>query len=167
MKTFLSLGSNIGDRYENLKFAINELDAHPHIWIINKSYLYETEPMYFIEQDAFYNMVIEIDTNLEPLELLDLIKKIEVNRGRKKTVNKNMPRVLDIDILTIGDLYIRSETLNIPHKRFKERKFVLKPWNDIAGDFLVINENRTVNELLKKTSDKSVLKMILDVKGFN
>ena len=74
---FLGLGSNVGDRYQNLKIGIDMLNAHPHIWVTEKSHVYQSPAMYKIDQDEFYNMVIEIDTNLIPLDLLNEIKTIE------------------------------------------------------------------------------------------
>ena len=166
MKTFLGLGSNIEDRYYNLQKGIKYLTEHPHIWIINKSYVYQSPPMYYFEQKDYYNMVLEIDTNLEPLDLLGILKDIEKKCGRKNNNNcKNMPRELDIDILAIDSLFIRSNILNIPHIAICDRKFVLKPWNDIAPDYLISNLNKTVAELLKETCDNSDLHMILELKG--
>ena len=97
------------------KKGIKYLTEHPHIWIINKSYVYESHPMYYFEQKDYYNMVLEIDTNLEPLDLLGILKDIEKKCGRKNNNCKNMPRELDIDILAIDSLFIRSNILNIPH----------------------------------------------------
>ena len=163
MQSFLALGSNIGNRYKNLFYAIKKLNNHSHIWVVKKSYIYESEPMYNLKQDYFYNMVLEIETNLEILDLFNYIQTIEKSRGRKKTDSKNMPRILDIDILTFANLIIDTSILKIPHIKIKERKFVLKPWNDIASNFLIPRENETVKQLLEKTTDKSKLNMILDI----
>ena len=121
----------------------------------------------FTHQDKFYNMVIEIDTNLIPMELLNAIKAIEEKAGRKVEKKRNMPRVLDIDILAIGSLQIHSGLLEIPHTGISERKFVLKPWNDIAPKFRVPGQNALVSEILENTDDKSDVRMvlILDKKG--
>ena len=108
---FLGLGSNVGDRYQNLKFGIDMLNAHPHIWVMEKSHVYQSPAMYNTDQDEFYNMVIEIDTNLIPVDLLNEIKTIEKKVGRKVEKKKNMPRILDIDILAIGSLQIHSGLL--------------------------------------------------------
>ena len=75
MSAFLGLGSNIGERYNNLQLSIKYLNDHPHIWILNKSYIYESSPMYLLDQQNFYNMVIEIETNLDPLNLLRVVKE--------------------------------------------------------------------------------------------
>ena len=159
---FLGLGSNKGDKHKNLMFALHELAKHPHIWITNKSFIYESKPMYLTDQADYYNMVIQIDTNLEPLDLLDHIKKIEIKSGRTISAIKNMPRTLDIDILAMDQLLIRSKILNIPHINIKERRFVLKPWSDIASNFILPSENKSISYLLKHTSDTSKLNLILE-----
>ena len=155
LRIFLGIGSNISDRYKNLKKGINLLDEHPHIWVINQSHVYQSPAMYNIAQKDFFNMVIEIETNLNPLQLLNEVKKIEKILGRNSNNKKNMPRALDIDILAMGQLLIRSKLLEIPHAKISERKFVLKPWNDIAPDFLVPMIEKSISELLKVTPDKS------------
>ena len=159
---FLGLGSNKGDKHKNLMFALYELAKHPHIWITNKSFIYESKPMYLTDQANYYNMVIQIDTNLEPLDLLDHIKKIEIKSGRTISAIKNMPRTLDIDILAMDQLLIRTKTLNIPHINIKERRFVLKPWSDIASNFILPSEKQSISYLLKHTSDTSKLNLILE-----
>ena len=158
---FLGLGSNVGNRYQNLKVGIDMLNSHPHIWVIEKSHVYQSPAMYEADQDEFYNMVIEIDTNLIPVDLLNEIKAIEKKAGRKVEKEKNMPRILDIDILAIGGLQIYSGLLRIPHAGISERKFVLKPWNDIAPKFKVPGQNALVSEILENTDDNSDVRRLL------
>ena len=112
-------------------------------------------------------MVIEIETNLIPIDLLVAIKLIETLNGRTLKEKNNMPRTLDIDILAIGNLLINTPSLSVPHKSISERRFVLKPWNDIASNFIIVNYNLTVKKMLEDTNDSSDLKMILlfDEKG--
>ena len=160
-RIFLGLGTNMGNRYQNLKNGIIMLDEHPHIWVTNKSHVYQSPPMYRADQDKFYNMVIEIDTNLIPVDLLNEIKNIEKKAGRLQERKKNMPRILDIDILAIGDLQIHSGLLEIPHEGISERIFVLKPWNDIAPNFVVPGQNVMVSEILENTDDDSDVRMVL------
>ncbi len=161
LRIFLGLGSNLKDRFHNLKKGINLIDNHAHIWIVDQSYIYESTPMYHKDQNNYYNMVIEITMNLNPLQLLDEIKNIEIMVGRNPKRKKNMPRTLDVDILAMGDLLIRSNLLHVPHPRITERKFVLKPWNDIAPEFILPNINKNINELLKNTKDRSSIRMLL------
>ena len=161
LKIFLGLGSNIDDRYQNLMNGIQQLNDHAHIWVIDESHVYQTPAMYSSDQQDFYNMVIEIETNLNPLQLLDEVKKIEIKMGREPDKKKNMPRSIDVDILAFGDILIRSKLLEIPHPKIIERKFVLKPWNDIAPDFLVPNSKKNIAELLRITKDGSSTRMVL------
>ena len=162
-RIFLGLGSNMGDRYENLKKGIHLLNNHPHIWVIGQSHVYQSAPLYHTDQEDFYNLVVEINTNLIPLDLLNGIKKIEKKAGRELISKKNMPRILYIDILAIGDLQIHSELLEVPHPRISERKFVLKPWKDIAPNFQLPESSATVADLLDKTEDDSQVRMVLIV----
>ena len=160
-RIFLGIGSNIDDRYQNLKKGIRMMNDNPHIWIISQSHVYQSPAMYYLDQEDFYNMVIEIETNLNPLELLEEVKSIEMRTGRDLKVKKNMPRTLDMDILAVGNLLIRSNLLEIPHPKISERRFVLKPWYDIAPDYVIPNINKSITELLKITEDKSSTRMVL------
>jgi len=160
-QTFLALGSNMGDRYQNLKNGILKLNDHPHIWVTDQSHVYQSPAMYQTDQDDFYNMVVEIDTNLIPIDLLSEVKKIEIKIGRIPENKKNIPRILDIDILAIGDLQIQSASLGIPHPRISERNFVLKPWSDIAPEFTLPDSSQTVSSLLENSADFSELRMVL------
>ena len=137
------------------------MHAHPHIWVIKQSQVYQSSPLYYKDQEEFYNMVVEIDTNLIPIDLLSELKKIEIKAGRIAKNKKNMPRILDIDILAIGNLQIQSVTLDIPHPRISERKFVLKPWIDIAPKFTLPNSSVTIFDLLENTADSSEVRMVL------
>ena len=161
LRICLGLGSNIDERYQNLMNGIQQLNDHAHIWVIDESNVYQTPAMYSSDQQDFYNMVIEIETNLNPLQLLDEVKKIEIKLGRKPNKKKNIPRTLDVDILAVGDILIRSKLLEIPHPKIVERKFVLKPWNDIAPDFLVPNSDKNITEHLRITKDRSQTRMVL------
>jgi 2-amino-4-hydroxy-6-hydroxymethyldihydropteridine diphosphokinase len=158
---YLGLGSNMHDRYQSIKKGIKLLNDHPHIWVTDQSHVYQSPPMYNIDQEDFYNMVIKLETNLTPLDLLGAIKSIEVEVGRQKERKRNMPRILDIDILTFGDLQIHSNLLEIPHPKIMDRKFVLKPWNDIDPDYLVPNYSAKVSEMLENTEDESDIRLVL------
>ena len=151
----------MGDRYQNLNKGIQQLNDHPHIWVTVQSHVYQSPAMYYTDQDDFYNMVVEIDTNLIPIDLLTEIKKIETKVGRIPESKKNIPRILDIDILAIGDLQIQSVSLEIPHPGISERKFVLKPWSDIAPEFTLPDSSQTVFDLLGNTADSSDVRMVL------
>ena len=166
-RIFLGLGSNIDDRYRNLKKGIQLLDSHPHIWVTDRSHIYQSQALYNSNQNDFYNMVLEIDTNLIPIDLLNAVKTIEKETGRDQESKKNMPRLLDIDILVIGDLIMQSAILHLPHPNIIERKFVLKPWFDLDPEFEIPGNDKSVAELLSETKDKSSVRrvLILDKKG--
>ena len=129
----LSLGSNLGDRAAALQAALRALTAVDGVAVMSHSHCYETEPIGFKEQPAFLNMAVEIETALEPLELLKTVKAIEGQIGRQQT-DRWGPREIDIDIILWGDTEYASERLTLPHKDFRERAFVLVPMAEIAPD---------------------------------
>jgi len=145
-RVFLSIGSNIGEKEKNCLEAIAILKKSGLI-IKKTSSVYITEPWGLKNQPDFANMAVEAFTELEPLELLCLLKKIEKNMGRKPTV-KYGPRIIDIDIIFYDALVYKSEKLTIPHPLMHERYFVLKPLSEIAPDFVHPVLNLTVKELL-------------------
>lgn len=126
----MGIGTNLGNRYKNIKKAIILLKKMPDTIVKKISGLYETIPMGGPKQKNFINGVIKIETRLPPLKLLKYLKNIEKVLGRKKMV-KNGPRPIDLDILFYGDEVINSKKLKIPHSRMFEREFVLKPLRDI------------------------------------
>ena len=128
---YLSLGTNIGNRAENLKQAITSLP--PQMTVKKKSNIYETPPWGYTEQDAFLNQVVKVTTYLEPEPLLKHLKRLEVVLGRKATFRYG-PRLIDIDILFYDDLVLDTPSLTIPHPNVHERGFVLIPMMDIAPD---------------------------------
>ncbi len=144
-RCFLGLGSNLGDKKENLRKA-KELLIQKNIKIINESTIYETKPMYYSEQDNFLNQVIEVKTDYQPDELLEIISEIEKKLKRVRKI-KYGPRTIDIDILFYGDKIIMRENLIIPHHRIIEREFVLEPLCEIAGDFIHPEHRKTMCEL--------------------
>jgi 2-amino-4-hydroxy-6-hydroxymethyldihydropteridine diphosphokinase len=147
MKTvYLSLGSNIGDRQSNLQTAIERLAA-PRLRILRTSPIYETEPVDYTGQRWFLNQVAEAETELFPMQLLSRIGKIERELGRVRTLPKG-PRTIDIDILLYGETVVRSATLEIPHPRMAQRRFVLAPLADLAPDLRHPVTRLTVREML-------------------
>ena len=144
-RIFLSLGSNLGDRESNLEKALSSLS--PHVNVVNQSSIYETEPWGFLDQPNFLNQVLEGETNLSPLELIDYVKGIEKEIGRKPG-RRFGPRLVDIDILFYGDQIISKDGLSIPHKRMTERAFVLIPLNEIAPDLLIPGSSQTIKDLV-------------------
>jgi 2-amino-4-hydroxy-6-hydroxymethyldihydropteridine diphosphokinase len=129
---YLSLGSNIGDRQANLRSAIDRL-AMPRLRVLRVSPIYETEPVDYTDQRWFLNLAVEAETTLFPMQLLARIGKIERELGRVRTVPKG-PRTIDIDILLYGNAVVHCATLEIPHPRMVQRRFVLAPLADLAPD---------------------------------
>ena len=143
---YLSLGSNIGDRQSNLQTAIERLAA-PRLRILRTSPIYETEPVGYTPQRWFLNQVAEAETELFPMQLLSRIGKIERALGRERTL-PNGPRTIDIDILLYGKTVVHSATLEIPHPRLAQRRFVLAPLADLAPDLRHPVTRLTVREML-------------------
>ena len=142
---YLGLGSNLGERTDNLVNAIRKLSQKTKIE--QTSSVYETEPVGYEDQPLFLNAVISLTTELEPLELLRFIKQIEVELGRRPDF-RNAPRIMDIDILFYGDRILQSGELTIPHPRIAERAFVLVPLAEIAPEFIYPIATVKIDDLL-------------------
>lgn len=152
-KVYISLGSNIGDR-EN--FLIRALDALPdEIHITKRSSIYETVPWGFEDQGDFLNQIVEVETSLNPHELMRILKDIEKDMGREKNF-KYGPRKIDLDVLFFDDAIIHDEDLAIPHPMIPNRAFVLIPLNEIAPDFIHPESGKSVSELTENISKKGV-----------
>jgi len=134
----LGLGTNLGDRAANLKAALAALADI--VAIGEGSSVWETAPMHVLDQPPFLNMAVVGTTTLEPLDLLARIKAIETRLGRVASVRYG-PRLIDIDILAMGDETIDSEVLTLPHPRLSERRFVLAPLAEIAPDLIVSGQS--------------------------
>lgn len=130
MVCYIGIGSNIGDRQGYIEGALRKLKEADDIKVNKVSSVHETEPVGGPVQGKYLNAAIEIETALEPKELLKKLQVIENELGRKRTV-KNGPRTIDLDILLYGDKKINEPDLRIPHPRMHEREFVMKPLNDI------------------------------------
>ncbi|MBR5246831.1 MAG: 2-amino-4-hydroxy-6-hydroxymethyldihydropteridine diphosphokinase [Clostridia bacterium] len=130
MKAYLGIGTNIGNRMENLQNAVYALNLLPLTKVTQISNVYETDPVGYSDQNDFLNIVVEIETQFNSDSLLGAILGIEAGLGRIRVI-KNGPRVIDIDLLLYGDEYKNTETLVLPHPRMMERGFVLIPLSDI------------------------------------
>ncbi len=130
---FVGLGSNLGDRLENLRLAVTLLDATSGVDVTATSSVYETDPVGPPQPD-FLNAVVEVRTTLSARDLLARFKEIEVGIGRTTGAERWGPREIDIDLLTYGEESIESDDLRVPHPRMAERAFVLVPLSEIAAD---------------------------------
>lgn len=154
---YLSLGSNLGDRASHIEQAISLLQG-PDLKVLRRSSLYDTEPRDFPNQPWFLNIVIEVDTQLFPRQLLSRIHKIESQLGRKRLIQKG-PRTIDIDILLFGSFVIESPDLVVPHPRMGERRFVLEPMVELAPELRHPVTRQTMRELLLHVSSQKSRKL--------
>ncbi len=121
-KSLISIGSNLGNRLQYIESAILEIEKIP-IRILAKSSILETKALDVIDQPNFLNCIVEVETNLEPLELLGVLQLIESKLGRIKRYDKG-PREIDLDILTYDELVITNERLTLPHHSIESRPFI-------------------------------------------
>jgi|SRR5690554_2977104 len=159
-EVYLSLGGNMGNRLEYLRFGINELKKKLNLIAI--STIYETESWGYSDDAAYLNLVAHFRTHLNVHELLNLFQKIEKNAGRnlndKRVKGDYQARTLDIDILFYDKAVINERYIEIPHPRLHLRNFVLIPFAEINGSFVHPVLNKTINELIRCSPDKSKVK---------
>lgn len=159
-EVYLSMGSNIGNRMEYLRFGINELKIELNLLAISS--VYETEPWGYSDNSAYLNLVARFKTHLNVHELMEFSQNIEQKAGR--IVKENplkadyQARTLDIDVLFYDREIIQETNLEIPHPRLHLRSFVLVPFAEINGDFVHPVFNKTIDELNRCSSDKSEIK---------
>lgn len=156
---YLGLGSNIGDREYYLKKALRMLNNNEYIIVKDVSSVYETEPVGYLAQDRFLNIVILIETTLKPYELLNYIHSVEKGLDRKRDIHWG-PRTIDIDILLFNDFTMNEENLIIPHSQMFNRAFVLIPLNEIynGSDYREMIEDALGNVEAKDTVNRYILK---------
>ncbi len=151
VEVYLGLGSNLGDREQNLARALDLLAQR--VKIEQTSSLYVTEPVDHKDQPLFLNAVCRVRTSLAPGDLLGLAKRIEVAMGRKPSFI-NGPRPIDIDILFYGDKVVNIPHLVIPHPRVQERAFVLVPLAEIASRLVHPVSGQTVGDMIGRLKDR-------------
>ncbi len=144
---YIGIGSNLGNREQNCLDAVKLL-SNEKVIIRKRSSMHETEPWGIKDQPRFMNMVIEVETGLEPGKLLKILKNIETKMGRTSTYRWG-PRIIDLDLLFYNDLVIDAPDLQVPHPLMHEREFVLRPLAEIAPDKAHPVLKKTIKELLQ------------------
>lgn len=154
-KVYLSIGTNLGNKIENIDFAL--VNIQHKIGVISTiSSVYQSEAWGYDSENIFYNIALELNTNLKPEEILLACQNIEKEAGRifKKNAEYS-DRILDIDILYFNDLTINTENLQIPHPKRLARLFVLVPMTEIASNFIDVEKNARIQDLLLNCPDKT------------
>ncbi|MCB0284077.1 MAG: 2-amino-4-hydroxy-6-hydroxymethyldihydropteridine diphosphokinase [Calditrichaeota bacterium] len=155
MRYILSLGSNIGDRLDYIQKAVKGLQEFGEV--IKKSALYMTEPFGVKEQPTFYNAVIILKSTFSPFQLLEKVKNLESELGRKQRPHWH-EREIDIDILEYDGDVVSTELLTIPHSELENRNFVLIPLMEAEPEF--VNRNgKTISELILESSDPGKVRL--------
>lgn len=152
-RIYIGIGTNLGDKEDNLKQAMVLLSDK--VLISKVSSLYETEPVGYKDQPWFLNLVLEGETSLDPSELLDFTQGIEKQMKRIKTI-VNGPRIIDVDILWYEQKQIETERLTIPHPRMLERAFVMVPLFEIAPDLILLG--KTIGEWIENFHGEQIVK---------
>src|SRR3984957_18901587 len=153
-RIYLGLGSNLGEREKMLAEAVRALDS-PRLRILRLSPVYETEPVGLAGQNWFLNLVAEAETDLFPLQLLHRTSKVEAQLKRRRLA-PNGPRTIDIDILLFSNFVVDADSLEIPHPRFRERRFVLAPLADLAPHLRDPVTGKSIRELLAELKGQVV-----------
>jgi 2-amino-4-hydroxy-6-hydroxymethyldihydropteridine diphosphokinase len=157
---FVALGSNLADPIQQIHAAVTALAGLPHCHLLQVSPLYTSRPMGPQDQPDYINAVVQLETTLEPLELLDALQQIELAQGRVRKQHWGA-RTLDLDILLIDNRVLQSDRLTIPHYGMHERAFVLLPLFDIAPD-LQLPDGRRIVELVAHCDHAGLIKLAAD-----
>jgi 2-amino-4-hydroxy-6-hydroxymethyldihydropteridine diphosphokinase len=136
-RAFVGLGSNLGDPADQVRRALDSLDALPESHVVRRSRLYRSAPWGLLEQPSFVNAVAELSTSLAPRALLDALLEIELGQGRRRDGERWGPRTIDLDLLCYDDVEISEPGLVLPHPHIAERAFVLVPLAEIAADIAI------------------------------
>ncbi|MCL6493951.1 MAG: 2-amino-4-hydroxy-6-hydroxymethyldihydropteridine diphosphokinase [Ignavibacterium sp.] len=156
---YIALGSNVGDRINNLRNAVGYLLESNAVDLISSSSVYESLPYGNHNQQKFYNAVIKIRTSLLPLELFYLLKKTELKVGRQLRERWG-PREIDLDILFYDDLILANDVLTLPHKGIHLRDFVLLPLVELDRNFIHPSLRISLIELLNRVQDRTIISKI-------
>ncbi len=156
-KAYLGLGSNMGNKKENIDSAIGLLREHHQINITKISSYYQTEPVGYKDQDWFLNIVVQVDTSLVPYALLAYCNQIEEKLKRERKIRWG-PRTIDIDILLYEKYISNEEKLTVPHPRMVERSFVMIPLYEIAPDLEI--EGKPIKEIIDRLKGEKIERVV-------
>lgn len=157
MKAVIGIGTNIGNRAENIRNAVEALDLLPDVKVLRGASIYETAPWGYTEQQNFYNTAVEIETTKSPEILLGACLGIEAGMGRIREF-KNGPRIIDLDLLVFENYVINSSDITVPHPFIGERDFVLVPLKELYEDMNVLGFSYTkqYGNIIEKSTAKKV-----------
>ena len=160
MKAVVGIGTNIGDRAENIKNAVAALSLLPDVKVLRCASIYETAPWGFTEQQSFYNTVVEVETDKSPEMLLGSCLGIEAGMGRVREF-KNGPRVIDLDLLVFENYENNSPDITVPHPLIGERDFVLVPLKELYNGMNVLGLSyiNQYENIVEKSTAKKVEKI--------
>lgn len=151
---YISVGSNLGNKLENCRQGIQSLTER-NVRLTAQSYLYQTEPVDYKDQDWFINYAVKIETHLDPFQLMERIQTIQRKAGRIHDEIRFGPRILDLDIILYDEVVIHSAQLIVPHPRMHERRFVLQPLCDIDPTIIHPVLRMEVQSLLNTLDEKA------------
>lgn len=158
-QAYIGIGSNLDSPRDNCVEAIKLINAHPKCNLTASSSFYKTEPVGMKDQNWFANAAVIIDTYLEPSKLLNFLLSIEEKMGRVR-LEKWGDRIIDLDILFYDNIIYDQNKLKIPHPEIMNRRFVLTPLAEIAGDFIHPSVNKPISIMLKYLKDDKTVKLI-------
>ncbi|MEC0094104.1 2-amino-4-hydroxy-6-hydroxymethyldihydropteridine diphosphokinase [Paenibacillus macquariensis] len=157
-EAYIALGANLGDREGTLMEAVNRLHTHQQITVLRGSNLYETEPVGYLDQPHFLNMVVAVNTDLNPHALLKVMQEIERELGRVRHTHWG-PRTVDLDLLWMEGLVEDTPDLILPHPRMEERAFVLVPLHDILPSEETSGLHSVVKAALERLDGKEGIQL--------
>ncbi|MEX1188559.1 MAG: 2-amino-4-hydroxy-6-hydroxymethyldihydropteridine diphosphokinase [Bacteroidia bacterium] len=161
-EVIISIGSNLGDRLENMSEAIKRLTSDSKEKI-KCSHVYESKAVGFSSENNFYNAVFSFSTKLSVLEVLDKISMVESAMGRLRLSKSYTDRIIDLDIIGFNNLTIDSEILTLPHPRYSRRLFVLLPLFELYPQWVDLNTCVSINEMIEKCLQESIVKLSFSI----